>query len=167
MEDLLFPEIIIKKLSSLKEISKKNNYEKIINPLNEILEFYKSIYNFDLQDVSEEVNLEKDKIEILAYYLSRYDHYDIFPSLNQNDALKKMSEIINVKPSTLRIIRDRFDSKMIKIKSKESPYLKIRKGINLPLSKKEEKIFEYYKNKKRAFIFKDVIKLFEIQKKGA
>lgn len=166
MEDLLYPKIIIKKFKAIKNLAEKNNYEKIIEPINEILNFFENLYvSYVINGIENEINFKENKIEIIAYYLSRFDHYDLFPSLNQNQAFEKIANIINVKKTTLRILRDRYDSKMIKIKIKESPYLKIRKGINVPLSKKEKAIFEYYKNKKRTEILKDVIQIFKLDEK--
>ncbi len=161
MDDLLYPKAIIKKINFIKNLALKNNYEKIIEPLDEILAFFNDIYDPVFKSDLVEFNIHNYKLEILAYYLSRFDHYDIFPSLNQNEAFEKISKLVNVQKSTLRILRDRYDSKTTKIKKKESPYLKIRKGINFPLSKKEEEIFNYYKNKKRVEILKDIIQIFK------
>ena len=167
MEDLLYPKIIIKKFKAIKNLAEKNNYENIIKPINDILIYFENLYANDVIDNREnEVNIKESRVEIIAYYLSRFDHYDLFPSLNQNQAFDKIANTINVKKTTLRILRDRYDSKITKIKMKESPYLKIRKGINVPLSKKEKAIFEYYKNKKRTQILKDVIQIFKSYKRG-
>ena len=157
MKNLLYFKELNKKLKNIQKIAIKNKYNEILMPLKEILEVIdKSNYN-DKNPISNEIDLEQYKTQILAYYLSRFDHYDIYPNLNQNEALNLIANLLNIKKSTLRLARDYFDSKTTKIKSKESPYLKIRKGIDMPLGKKAQKIFDYYNYKKRPEITKDVL----------
>ncbi len=156
MEDILYPEELSKKLQNIQNIAIENKYSKILAPVSELMNYLKNI-NLPNKTIPSEIDFKKDKIQILAYYLSRFDHYDIFPNLNQNEALEKISTMLNIKKTTLRLARDYFDSKITKIKLKESPYLKPRKGIDMPLSKQAEKIYNYYLHKKRIEITKDIL----------
>ncbi len=80
----------------------------------------------------------RDKAYKIAYYLSKYGQYELFPDLNQTEALKKCSEIINVKSSTLKVYMNSFD-----------PFTgsgrKSFKGLDLNDNMK--KIFKDYNNK--------------------
>ena len=156
MEDILYPEELSKKLQNIQNIAIKNKYGEVLTPINELIEYLENI-NLPNKTCSNEIDFKKDKVQILAYYLSRFDHYDIFPNLNQNEALEKISAMLNIKKTTLRLARDYFDSKISKIKLKESPYLKLRKGIDMPLSKQAEKIYNYYLHRKKTEITKDIL----------
>ena len=158
MENLLYPQELSKKLKKIKQIAKKHGYNEILAPINELTNFLDSI-NGSNKENSAGFNLEENKVQILAYYLSRFDHYELFPSLNQNEAFEKIAAMANIKKSTLRLARDYFDSKTAKVKTKESPYLKTRKGIDMPLTRQAQKVFDYYSTKKRTEITKDVLKI--------
>ena len=88
-----------KELKNIQKIAIKNKYNEILMPLKEILEVIdKSNYN-DKNPISNEIDLEQYKTQILAYYLSRFDHYDIYPNLNQNEALNLIANLLNIKKS--------------------------------------------------------------------
>lgn len=79
----------------------------------------------------------------VAYYLARFDHESLFPRLNQNKSFEKISQILNVKPNTIKNKRDYFDSFVNELKTSG----KKREGWKTPLSDEMQKVFDYFLHK--------------------
>jgi hypothetical protein len=54
----------------------------------------------------------KDNVLLVAYFLSKFGHHDLFPNqrFNQGEAIAAAAKILGVKPNTLKNQRDFFDS---------------------------------------------------------
>jgi len=96
-------------------------------------------------------NLENPEILTISYYLSRYDHDNLFDHpISAAKAIENIAKILNIKPNTLRNKRDYFDTflnaKGIKTKSERKGYSNAKltklydEIINQYHSEKEEKI---------------------------
>jgi hypothetical protein len=71
------------------------------------------------RDRRSKVNMELlNKEHKVAYYLSRFEHDNLFPHYTQTQAFEVISEILGVKMTTLRNKRDLFDPFCNKIKTK-------------------------------------------------
>ena len=60
----------------------------------------------------ERVTLDRERsadINTIAYIFSEYEHTSLFPNLNQTQAFKEVSKILNVKQNTFTNKRDAFD----------------------------------------------------------
>ncbi|MBQ8459322.1 hypothetical protein IJ541_04385 [bacterium] len=72
-------------------------------------------------------------INKVAYFLAKFDHYEISKELRPTPAIREIAEKLNVKANTLRNKRDMFDSVVKKDKQKllskkEYEHLTIRTG---------------------------------------
>ena len=78
----------------------------------------------------------KDKVYIVACYVSRFGHEGLYRGLNQTETLKKIAEAFSMKFTSFKGTRDIFD-----------PYFDNgRKGwVGRPLNKLESKIYNKYK----------------------
>lgn len=84
----------------------------------------------------------RDMINKVAYYLSRFDHEGLFPSMNFSEAIKIISNILNVKPNTLKNKRDSFDPYCNELKTNGTR----RKGWwQKELSEEMQRIFDLYR----------------------
>jgi hypothetical protein len=53
---------------------------------------------------------DKDRMHKVAYYLSKFEHHDLFDGqLNQTETFEKAAKILHVKMTTLRNKRDQYD----------------------------------------------------------
>ncbi|MEA3419942.1 MAG: hypothetical protein U9Q90_11160 [Campylobacterota bacterium] len=75
-------------------------------------------------------------INIIAYVFSEYEHTSLFPNKSQTNAVKYVSQLLNVKYNTFKNKRDAFDRYT---NSK-------RKGRDKELPKPLQRIFDEYKN---------------------
>lgn len=97
--------------------------------------------NSEKKDTTQRQKIKnKGVVYVVACYLSRFGHEDIFKNLNQTQSLKKIAEILSIKHTTLKGTRDVFD-----------PFFdNDRKGWNgRPLNEQELKIYNKYKNKSK------------------
>ncbi len=51
----------------------------------------------------------REDIHIVAYWMSKYEHVDLFPQYNQTDAFNYLSGVLGIKHNTLKNYRDSFD----------------------------------------------------------
>jgi hypothetical protein len=87
---------------------------------------------------------ERDKVNKVAYYLSRFDHENLLPNSNSTGAINIISDILKVKANTLRNKRDSFDPYCNELKTTGTK----RKGWwQKTLSEDMQRIFDEYKNK--------------------
>jgi len=88
----------------------------------------------------------KREVNKVAYFLSRFGHESLIP-LNQSKTIKKIAEMLGIKPTTLKLTRDRFD-----------PFFDNgRNGIGqglLPLELQE--VFDSYKNIEKDEILQEI-----------
>jgi len=64
-----------------------------------------------LQEGHEEPYISNQDLLTIAYYLSRFDHENLFDlNISSAKAIEALSDVLNVKPNTLRGKRDYFDS---------------------------------------------------------
>lgn len=85
----------------------------------------------------------EEDIEFIAYCFSNYEHYSLYPSLNQGEAFEKAAKLLNVKVKTLRNRRDEFDGNYRNIpfdKKEERKAIGRRVGWKKPLSELQTKI---------------------------
>jgi hypothetical protein len=75
-------------------------------------------------------------IDTIAYVFSEYEHRSLFPDKSQADAIRHVSQLLNVKYNTFRNKRDAFDRHT---NSK-------RKGWDRELSEPLQRILDKYKN---------------------
>lgn len=123
---------VMAKLILIEEELDKNTEKKVINQRQKIK--------------------NKDTVYLVACYLSRFGHEDIFKTLNQTQSLKKIGDLLSIKHTTLKGTRDVFD-----------PYFDNgRKGWSgRPLNERELKIYNKYKNKSKNDFLNEVKKLLE------
>lgn len=105
-------------------------------------------------------NLENDDILSVAYYLSKYDHDNLFDKqISAAKAIEAISEILNIKPNTLRNKRDYFDAflnqKGIETKSSRRGYQKAT------LSVQYENIINKYMNLNEEDVKNKIIKILQ------
>lgn len=109
--------------------------------------------NSDKRDVSPRQKIKnKDTVYIVACFLSRFGHEDIFKTLNQTQSLKKIGDLLSIKHTTLKGTRDVFD-----------PYFDNgRKGWSgRPLNERELKIYNKYKSKSKNEFLNEVKQILE------
>lgn len=85
----------------------------------------------------------EEDIEFIAYCFSNYEHYSLYPSLNQGEAFEEAAKLLNVKVKTLKIKRDNFDGNYRNIpfnKEEERKAIGRRVGFKAPLSELQRKI---------------------------
>lgn len=87
---------------------------------------------------------DRDKINKVSYYLSRFDHERLFPSMNSTQAIKAISDILKVKSNTLKNKRDSFDPYCNDLKTSGTK----RKGWwQKELSCEMQDVFDFYLRK--------------------
>jgi hypothetical protein len=75
--------------------------------------------SYSSRDYRSKINTELlMKEHKVAYYLSRFEHDELFPHHNQTQAFESISKILGVKLTTLRNKRDMFDPFCNKLKTK-------------------------------------------------
>jgi len=92
----------------------------------------------------------REAVNKVAYFLSRYEHYAISNEKRPTPAIRKIAEKLDIKYSSLRGKRDSFDYfvKKEKRKDKEHPELIIRNGWKTEnLSKELQVIYDECKGK--------------------
>lgn len=103
-------------------------------------------------------NLENDDVLSVAYYLSKYDHDNLFDrQISAAKAIEAISEILKIKANTLRNKRDYFDAFLAQknIETKSS-----RKGYpNVTPSKQYENIINKFINANEEDVRNKVIKI--------
>jgi hypothetical protein len=87
-------------------------------------------------------------VNIVAYFLSKYEHHDLFigQNYNQSETFTKASELLGVPMGTLRNIRDAFD----RYTSSH------RVGWDKPLNALQQKIFDAMENKQKSEVLEIV-----------
>lgn len=116
------------------------------------------------------INIEKDKTNekyIVAYYFSNYEHYDIYPNLNQTDAISEASEALGISYNSLRQMRDQFDAhyKNIPFEDRESRRsIGRRIGYVGKLASTMQKIKDEYDTKSKEEIISIVKKILKINR---
>jgi len=111
--------------------------------------------NSEKKNINQRQKIEnKDTVYIVACYLSRFGHEELFKNLNQTKSLKKIAEILSIKHTTLKGTRDVFD-----------PFFDNgRKGwTGRPLNEQELKIYNKYKNKSKNEFLKEVKMVLNIE----
>ena len=100
----------------------------------------------------------KEKVAKVAYFLSRFEHNDLYPHLKQYEVFREVANILGTKPNTLRNLRDTYDPKVNKIKE---PRLTKRKGWHQrsELPRDLGKIFDEYRHKNKQEILKEINKI--------
>lgn len=53
---------------------------------------------------------KRDDINMIAYFLSKYGHESLFPNLGQYETMLHISEMLGIKHTTLKNLRDMYDS---------------------------------------------------------
>ena len=95
----------------------------------------------------------KEAVNKVAYFLSRFEHTDLF-NCSQTEAMDKISILLNIKKTSLRNIRDSFDPYVNELKEK---HLVKRKGWwHVELLPDYKKIYDYYENKSKEEILSEV-----------
>lgn len=51
----------------------------------------------------------REDIHIVAYWMSKYEHDDLFPDYNQTEAFNYLAKVLKTKHNTLKNYRDAFD----------------------------------------------------------
>ncbi len=110
---------------------------------------------------NEDPHISNKDLLIIAYYLSRFDHEQLFGlHISSTKAIEALSDVLNVKPNTLRGKRDYFDS-LIPSKDRKSD----RKGYSEIKSTKiyDEiiKEYRYISNDDEKTMRKEVVKILE------
>jgi ribosome-binding protein aMBF1 (putative translation factor) len=125
-----------------KNIPEKNN--TTVSNFNRIVKRHRE----DTQHITQEVKVKLNKI---AYYLSKFEHYSLFErDLNQGETLKKLADILAVKVTTLKNKRDLYD-----------PYCSTRRVgwvQQAKLSDDMQDIYNEYKEKTSKEILEEIMK---------
>lgn len=136
----LYQDVFTKQMEEKSERNECIDTSSINNPIKRIRK--------DTQHISPEVRIKLNK---LAFYLSKFEHYDVFEeNLNQGETIKKIADIIGVKVNTLKNKRDLYD-----------PYCSAtRVGWvqQLTLSDDMKEIYDLYKNKTKKEILEEIWK---------
>ncbi len=94
----------------------------------------------------------KEDVNKVAYYFSRFEHYDLYKG-SQTLAFEKAARALNVKPSTLRNLRDRFDpycNEIKTIKPKRSGWHQVELLVDM------QEIFDAYYDKAKQEILPEI-----------
>lgn len=104
----------------------------------------------------------KEAVTRVAYFVSRFEHDDLFPGLPQKYAFEKIANALSVKPQSFRNVRDIFDKHIEAKKIDESPDLPRRKGWDSKLKGLELEIFEECGKKNKEELLKEVKEILDI-----
>ena len=72
-----------------------------------------STKRFTYGETRTRVLFEEDKREdiyMVAYWMSKYEHHDLCPTLNQGESFDYLARILGIKRTSLKLIRDAFDA---------------------------------------------------------
>lgn len=97
--------------------------------------------SYNRERISDE---ELEKEHKVAYYLSRFEHDNLYPHYNQTVAFQEISKILGVKVNTLKNKRDTFDPFCNKLKTRGKKRAGWRQKEEL--SYDMQKVYDYYLN---------------------
>jgi len=102
------------------------------------------------QRVHQRIVNNKD-VSVIAYALSELGHRSLFPSgaYNQTETIRKAAELLNVKPHTLKNMRDTFDSHT----------RSHRVGWKIPLNAIQQEVFNEMRAKSREEVDETISKI--------
>jgi len=100
------------------------------------------VASYYIMQKNEEPHISNKDLLIIAYYLSRFDHENLFGiHISSAKAMDALGDVLNVKPNTIRGKRDYFDS-ILPSKDRKSD----RKGYsNIKSTKVYDEIIEKYR----------------------